>query len=71
MEYKKCKLCNAILKIESEEEIGQCLFCGSEAFTHATEKEWRQYYIGVVMQPFEVTNINASKQTAIIQEGAE
>lgn len=70
MEYKKCKLCKAIIKIGGVEEIGGCPFCGSEEFTRVTEKEWRQYYIGVVMQPFEVTNINASKQITI-QEGAQ
>lgn len=71
MEYKKCLLCKAIVKIESKAEIGRCLFCGSEEFTQASEKEWRQYYAGILMQPFEATNTKASKQMTIIPEGAQ
>ena len=69
MEYKRCEECKQIIPIEDGEIIGKCLYCASEeGFTRASEKEWRQYYRGIVMQPFGYREIRPSTQTTFIRE---
>ena len=69
MEYKRCEKCKGIIKIEDGEIICECPYCGSDmGFTRASEKEWREYYRGIKMQPFEYRKIKPSTQTTFVKE---
>ena len=63
MEYKKCEKCGGIIPTVEGEKKEECLYCGSEeGLTRASEKEWREYYTGIVMQPFEYRTLKPSTQ---------
>ena len=69
MEYKRCEECKQIIQVEEGRRIKECPYCGSkESFIRASEKEWRQYYRGVVLQPFMYihNNINQNTQTTFV-----
>ena len=68
MEYKKCEECEQIFPAEEGERIENCPYCGHKSLTRASEKEWRQYYINIVMQPFGYREIKPSNQTTFIEE---
>ena len=67
--YERCEECKNIIKKEEDEKIGECPFCGSDmGFVRVSEREYRRYYVRIVMQPCTFNEIKSSAQTTFIAE---
>lgn len=68
LKYIKCLYCKFVMRIEGKKEA--CEYCGHDLKGNSeevTEREWREYWIGVKGQPFEWNALKGSKQKSILE----
>jgi len=65
--YERCEECKQIIKKEEDEKIGECPYCGSDfGFVQVSEREYRRFNNGTVMQPSTYNEIKPSTQTTFV-----
>ena len=65
--YERCEECKRIIKKEEDEKIGECPYCGSDmGFVRVSERVYRKFYIGIVMQPAMYNKVKSTTQTTFI-----